>query len=804
MGATRGSAGEQRGMSRRRALASAGAASLGVAGAAAAGAGMGAATAAPVDPAGMVTADRVRLTVITPGLIRYEYSPARRFEDRPTLLAHHRRARSPRFRTRTAAGTLELETDHLVLRCATGRFVSDDPQITLKHSGAQVHPTWLPDTYTPAPAGIAFAANLENWTSSIPPLPHGNLGGWLRCLDSVRAETSLQPGLLSRAGWHFIDDTHSVLVPDDADTPVRRPRRPGYRDGYIFVYGTDFRQALADLRTLSGAVPLLPRQAFGNWFSRYAAYDEHFYRDDLLPQYRRAGVPLDVLIVDTDFKAPNTWNGWNWNRKLFARPRRFLTWAHQQNLAVGLNIHPSISGDDARYPEAARTTGGTLRAALTPAARYFSALGRRIGGTLGPTFVWDLAERTHLRSFMALHDSFEADGVDFWWLDWIIDESLVGIPRAEIADDVWLARAYGRRRRAQTNRWVLLARNGASYWDMVGTRPGPWGGHRHTIHFTGDTYSTWETLAFEVAFTHAEGNIGMSYVSHDIGGFKGDTDPERYVRWMQFGAFSPIMRIHSQNLQTRRLPWEFAEPHRSAATTAMRLRSRLVPYLYTAARISHDTGLPMAHGMYLTWPHRREAYDFRHQYMLGEDLLVAPVVRPAAAGTTKRIWFPEGRWVHLTGGESVQGPAIGDIPVHLADIPVYGRAGATVVMADRPRPAADPAAPLTARVFTGASGSSRLYHDDGHSDEHRDDGYTWTRIDWDDGAQALSIHTTAAGPAGAQWHPRITQIELVGVDGAPKGVSVNGVHVPDARWRYRQETRTAVAGIAAETADRSL
>ncbi|MGW0037519.1 glycoside hydrolase family 31 protein [Gordonia sp. NPDC003376] len=790
-------------MSRRRAMASMGAASLGLAGAAAANAGMGTAAAAPVDPAGMVTADRVRLTVITPGLIRYEYSPNRRFEDRPTLLAHHRAARSSQFRTRAVGGALELETEHLVLRCATGRSGPDDPKITLKHSGAQAHPNWSPETYTPAPVGIAFAANIAPWTASIPPLPQDNLGGWLRCLDSVRAETPLQPGLLSRAGWHFIDDTQSVLVPDDADTFIRRPWRPGYRDGYIFVYGTDFRRALADLRTLSGAVPLLPRQAFGNWFSRYAAYDEHFYRDVLLPQYQRAGVPLDVLIIDTDFKDPNTWNGWNWNRTLFAQPRRFLTWAHRQHLAVGLNIHPSISGNDSRYREAAQTAGGTLRAALTPAARYFSALGRRIGGVLGPTFVWDFADRDHLRSFMALHDSFEADGVDFWWLDWIIDESLVGVPRAEIADDVWLARAYGRRRRAQTNRWVLLARNGASYWDMVGTRPGPWGGHRHTIHFTGDTHSTWETLAFEVVFTHAEGNIGMSYISHDIGGFTGDTDPERYVRWMQFGAFSPIMRIHSQNLQARRLPWEFAEPYRSAGAAAMRLRSQLVPYLYTAARIAHDTGLPMVRGMYLTWPLRREAHDFRHQYMLGDDLLVAPVVRPAAAGTTKRIWFPEGRWVPLTGGETVQGPAIRDIPVDLADIPVYGRAGSIVVLADRPRPAADPAAPLTARIFTGASGSSQLYHDDGHSDDHRGDGYSWTRIDWDDAAHAVSIHTTVPGPAGEQWHPRITQVELVGVDGVPKGVSVNGARVPDTRWRYRPGERTAVAGIRPVAADRS-
>ncbi|MGK2320203.1 glycoside hydrolase family 31 protein [Gordonia rhizosphera] len=786
----------RRGITRRQAIAS-----MGMAAAAVAATGVRHASAAPLDDNhGIVTSDNIRLTVITPGLIRYEYSPTRRFEDSPTLLAHHRTARSTAYRTHTSDGVVRIDTELLTLTCPTSRF-DGGPDIVLKHSGARVRPTWLSDRYVPQLTGVAFAANLETWTTSVPPLPPDNLGGWLRCLDSVRAETSMQPGLLSRSGWHFLDDTHSVLVRDDSDVFVRRPARPGYRDGYIFVYADDYKRALADLRLLSGATPLLPRRAFGNWFSRYAPYDERFYREVLIPQCERAGVALDVLVVDTDFKAPNSWNGWNWNRRLFADPRRFISWAHDRHMAVGLNIHPSISGDDPRYPESAKTAGGTLRSALTPAARFFSALGRRITGALGPTFVWDWGNRAHLTSFMRLHDSFERDGVDFWWLDWIIDESFVGATPGAIADDVWIARAYTRRPRATASRWLPLARNGASYWDMVGTRPGPWGGHRHTIHFTGDTYSTWETLAFEVVFTHAEGNIGLSYVSHDIGGFKGQTDPERYVRWMQFGAFSPIMRIHSQSIDTPRLPWEFASPFREAATAAMRIRSRLVPYLYTAARIAHDTGLPMVRGMYLDWPRRREAYEFRHQYMLGDDLLVAPVVRAASSVRTKRIWFPEGRWVNIVTGASVRGPKVVDVPVTLSDIPVYARAGSTLPLTRGTVPAADGAAPLTLKVFAGASGSSLLYHDDGHSGDYRDTGYSWTTIDWDDEARALSLDTSSPGPL---THPRppIGRIELVGVDSRPSGVTVNSARIPDQRWVMRPHDRAATADIDGSVRDR--
>lgn len=753
----------------------------------AAGPGAGVAGARPSvddDGNGLVAAGSVRLTVITPRLVRYEHSPQRRFEDRPTMLAHDREARSGEYRVELGGDTLRLHTEAMTLTCPVSVFDAAAPQIVLRHSGARVRPRWQPDRYLPAVTGTAFLANAEVWTESVPPLPPDNPGGWLRCLDSVRGEVDLQPGLLSKDGWFFIDDTRSALI-GDGDTVARRPGEPRYRDGYVFAYGRDYRRALADFRTLSGPAPLLPRQAFGNWFSRYAAYDEEYYRTTLFPRYRAMGASLDVLVIDTDFKAPNSWNGWNWNHRLFPDPGRFFDWVHEQGAAVGLNIHPSISGDDPQFPLAQRRAAGTLKPAVTPASRYFSALDKNIAGALGPTFVWDFADRRHLASFMAAHDPLEAQGVDLWWLDWIIDEAVTGVPPAELAGDVWIARTYARRRRAAQTRWPLLARNGALYWDMVGTRPGPWGGHRYTVHFTGDTYSTWETLAFEVRFTHAEGNVGMPYVSHDIGGFKGETDPERYVRWMQFGAFSPIMRIHSQNRQTRRLPWEFASPYREAAEEAMRIRSRLVPYLYTAARVAHDTGLPMARGMYLDWPDAPQAYRFTHQYLLGDDLLVAPVVAP---GGVARIWFPEGRWVGVFDGVTVDGPGVKTVRAKLNEIPVYARAGATVAMLAEVAPAAEAAAPVALRIHAGADGASRLYHDDGASSAHEGGAYSWTVLAWDDATRSLTTATESAAGVG---RPAFERIELVGVDGVPTGVVVDGRAVDDAAWTFDPGARTA-------------
>ena len=127
-----------------------------------------------------------------------------------------------------------------------------------------------------------------------------------------------------------------------------RPHQGAYQDGYLFGYGDDYARALQDFRDLTGAAPLLPRRAFGIWFSRYQGYSENDYKQ-LLGQFRSHRVPLDVLVVDTDYKSPHDWNGWQWTPNYFPQPGRFVKWAHGQGLELVLNVHPSIATDDPSY-----------------------------------------------------------------------------------------------------------------------------------------------------------------------------------------------------------------------------------------------------------------------------------------------------------------------------------------------------------------------------------------------------------------------------------------------------------------------
>lgn len=449
-----------------------------------------------------------------------------------------------------------------------------------------------------------------------------NLGGWYRDLDGRADSVELFEGLLDRDGWYLLDDSGTAIRTDDGWVEAR-DRDDAYQDGYLFGYGHDYKRGLRDLQRLTGPAPLLPRWAFGNWFSRYYPYSTDDYREDLIPKFREERVPLDVLVVDTDWKAPKipgvkgagaSWSGWNWDTDLVPDPEAFMRWTDEQGLHVSMNVHPSIYHRDPKFERADELGGGLPE-------------GRCVGPETVTCSVWDWADPDHVESYFFLHDEFDEDGQDLWWFDWLADSSRVGT--AGLTSDSWINALYANRRRDRGGRGFAFSRIGATLRTDGLNSPGPWAEHRYTLHFTGDTHPTWEMLDFQTYFTVREGNVGLPYVSHDIGSHTGGgLSTELYVRWIQSGAFQPILRLHSIP-GGRRLPWEYQGTARETAAEFLRLRHALIPYLYTVAREAHDTGLPMTRGTYLEYPTADKAYSYDRQYLLGEDVLVAPVGEPA-------------------------------------------------------------------------------------------------------------------------------------------------------------------------------
>ncbi|MEW9553389.1 TIM-barrel domain-containing protein [Nonomuraea sp. NPDC050783] len=622
-----------------------------------------------------------------------------------------------------------------------------------------------------------------------------NLGGWRRSLDTVEAEDGrplpvmMHEGLLSRDGWYLLNDTETAVT-DQSGTTTPRPRRTSpYQDGYFFGYGHDYKRGLQDLRALTGPPVMLPRYAFGVWWSEYAEFDEAFYRDTLLPLFRSERVPLDVLVVDTDFKSPNKWNGWSWDRNLFPDPARFLSWARSEGMQVALNIHPSITTQDPRYAEVR--------------ARLNRDLARGECGPLGAGLdcrVFNMSDPAEAEAYFALHDGLEKGPV-LWWLDSCCDSS-----RARpdgISPDTLFNALYARRADAQGRRGFSWNRSGSGYTGYGGGNQlypaGPWAEHRYTVDTSMDTTSTWNMLGFASTYTIRRGNIGMPYESHDIGGHNYDGDasnllpPDLYARWVQLGAFQPILRLHSNH--GYRLPWDYPEPARSAAAAFLRLREALLPYTYSLAREAHETGLPMNRGMYLNYPEHNEAYTYDKQFLYGDDVLVAPVSTPGTGTVQTQVWIPPGTWIDYFTGRALTGPAVHDVSTTLATMPVLLRAGGILpIRTDYvDHHAQRPLAQVTLEVAAGGAGSFSLYEDEGEGHGHRDGQAARTRITYEQSSRSLTIAARAGTFPGAvstrTWTARFRNVAQ------PAGVQIDGR--PVSGWTYEPATRTLTVRTSA-------
>ena len=749
---------------------------------------------------GTVVDGRARFQVVTPTLVRLEYAADGRFENRPTLTLGTRSPGGlgdvPRFTTSVDDGWRVVRTSRVELRWRRGRDFAAENLVLRFRDG---------DT-----------------TRRVRPRPgadHRYLGGWTRALDLSSGREPLNPGILTREGWYVLDDSATALLVDRAPGFRSRPAREGaYRDWYAFGYGHDLRRALADLRALTGRAPLLPRNAFGVWFSKYFAFTEAEFRD-LVARFATERVPLDTLSLDTDFKRQNdpvgsalatnvigqpgrafAWNGWDWNRDLFADPDAFVRWAHGRGIALVANIHPSISSND---PQFARTDAAAGGLAASTDCRPIQA------DTTGECHVFDWTDPRQLQAYFDLHDGLAATGIDAFWLDWCC-EAQGAADAPGLSPDTWINSRYAAYHRGRGSRWPVPSRIGASYQNdgVYGDRGVGAGGtgalaeHRSAVHFTGDTCATWEMLAFQAEHTAAESAIGMPYVTHDIGSFNGEpqggqcnavlaaqakapVSDDLYVRWLQLGAFQPLDRLHSNHGE--RLPWEYDGATRRAATEALRLRGRLVPYTYTAARRAVDTGQPIAGPLWLTWPRRAAAYRHRTQFTFGRDLVVAPVTSPGTRATV-RLWVPPGAWVEQATGRRFRGPAVEEVTVGLGRIPVLVRAGAVVPgHLDGARAGVGPKRHLVLTAYPGRRGSGRLYDDAGRGLAYRRGAHTWTSFAQERRAGTVTVRIgRARGDFAGALRSRTWDLRVKGVD-RPRVVTVDGRRVRG--WSWDREAR---------------
>jgi len=740
------------------------------------------------DPKAAVIHGNARFTVLTPQLIRMEWAADGKFEDHASLAFLNRRLPVPKFTASEAHGNVTIKTDVLELNyhpapSSNGKFAPDNLEIkfTLNDKPIVWHPG-VPDT--------------------------GNLMGTTRTLDEAlgsKTKEPIEPGLVSRDGWTVVDDSTRPLF-DSADFsfvngenspwPWVMQRPAGDRqDWYFLGYGHDFKQALSDYTRVAGPIPLPPRFAFGAWWSRYWAYSDQEF-EDLVHGFRNNNdVPLDVLVIDMDwhptFGPSGTahpldqsghskgWSGYSWNRLLFPDPTQFLKNIHDEGLKTTLNMHPASGTqpwEDA-YPAMARAMG------IDPATEKYVP--------------FDITNKKFATNYMnLLHHPLEKQGIDFWWLDW---QQEANTQTPGVNPTWWLNYVHFTDQAREGKRPLLFHR-----WGGLGN-------HRYQIGFSGDTISVWESLAFQPWFTATAANVGYAYWSHDIGGhMPGAVDPELYTRWLQFGAFSPILRTHTtKNPESERRIWAYPEPYSDIMRGTYHLRYALLPYIYTEARRTYDTGAAFLHPLYYDWPEEDEAYSNKNEYVFGQQMIVDPVVAPVDKVTglvNESVWLPPGEWIEWQTGAQFKGPATVKRNFSIRQTPVYVRAGAIVPEAPPMQYSNQkPLDPLIVNVFPlqdGQRSTYTLYEDAGDSRAYQHNEAARTEISSSEKGSELTVVIAAAkGSYKGMPTARAYEVRLPG-DWPPASVTMNGralAHSPRegvAGWRYQGNTLTTIITVS--------
>ena len=340
-----------------------------------------------------------------------------------------------------------------------------------------------------------------------------------------------------------------------------------------------------------------------------------------------------------------------------------------------------------------------------------------------------------------------------------------------------------------------------------------WGGlgnHRYQIGFSGDTISVWDSLAFQPWFTATAANVGYAYWSHDIGGhMPGAVDPELYTRWVQFGAFSPILRTHTtKNPDTERRIWAYPEPYSSILRSTFQLRYALEPYLYTEARRTYDTGVAFFRPLYYDWPEQAPAYTSKGEYIFGDQMLAAPVTAPAdkvSGLATEKVWLPIGEWIEWPTGKHFNGPAAVERSFSIDQIPVYLRAGAIVPMQPPMLYTGQkPVDPLIVNVWPlepGTSSSYEVYEDSGVSVEYQRGVFARTPIKATQTGDTLRVEIgPVAGSYPGMMRARADELRLP-ADWPPATVKVNGKTLNQGGakgkggWSFEGNTLTTIIPI---------
>jgi len=608
-------------------------------------------------------------------------------------------------------------------------------------------------------------SSFVNWNSDTP--------GYTEGRDPIYQTVPFYLGLQDGAAYGIFFDNSYRSYFDFGKSSQQRVwfGAEGGELNYYFFYGPSLKKILGRYADLTGHMPLPPLWALGNQQSRWSYYPDAM-AEEVVREYRKRDLPLDVLHLDIDYM--QGYRVFTWDRNRFPNPKGLSEKLVRQGVKLVTIVDPGV-----KYQPVAKSAA--VITSITPELepqdqRYYvyeqgvqkNYFQKRENGDLFVPKVWpgdsafvDFTLPQAREWWGSLHRAYTDNGVAGIWND--MNEPADFVDQTGKNQLNVVSYDEGQKTTHAKNRNVfalLMAR--ATYEGLerlqpdrrpyVITRAAYAGIQRYSTMWTGDTNSTWEALALNVPMFTSLGLSGEPFVGSDVGGFIGRGNGELLTRAYQISFLAPFCRNHKVIDGYDQEPWRFGKYYEDIIRRYLKLRYQLLPFLYTTLEEAHRTGVPLFRPLVLNYQDDSNTYNLDDQFMIGDDLLVAPVVKPDV--TRRLVYLPPGTWYDYWNGKKYDGGTMISVEAPLETVPMFVRAGAILPSGPPLNYTGEkPQDPITFNIYpdeTGAA-SGALYEDDGLTPAYKQDGFRRTIVNVKRAGAAYVVTTSA--PAGSYRPP---------------------------------------------------
>lgn len=619
--------------------------------------------------------NKYRITVLSDVLLRFEYSETGKFNDYPTIFAINRNfAKKPVFTVKQDEKYINITNDYFILE-----YSKEKPYIASK---------LVPDSNL----RITLKGTDKLWYFGNPEVK--NLKGTTYSFDN-KTNISLSKGLYNLDGFASIDDTMSPVFISDG-TIKKNPSDA--LDVYVFIYKNDFQKALDSYFELTGKPSFLPRYALGLCWNKNEDYTEEELKD-IISNFNKINIPLSSILLGSKWnlnKEGKTLSNYKFDNEKYKNLEQTINDIHQKNVFLGVTINPKngITPYDNGY-QSLKTKLNIIKDGVIPINVYNTVI---------------------LETF--LNETLTNLNIDFIKIDEITED--------KIKTFMLIHYIYKNLSKNMQRRGLIFSRN-----------PGI-ASHRYPTLYSGNTKVSWKTLKYLPYFNITSSNLGLSYYSHDIGGYEGGVeDSELYTRYVQFGTYSPVFRFSSkEGRYYKREPWKWDIFTESIVKDYIRIRHRLIPYIYSEMYKYSKDGINLIKPLYLDYEKILDEPLYKNEYHFGKELFVCPITEPKDKVMNRvvhRMYLPEGTWYDFKTGKKFPGGKRYVTFYKDEDYPVYAKSGAIVPMAildENNLNSVKPPEKMEIQVFPGVSNNYDLYEDDGVTNLYKEGYYIVTNIDY--------------------------------------------------------------------------